>query len=110
MIKMHSSLLDDSKNSQNLKTRRKKLKTNWKQNVLELLAVEINDKRKLFVYLFQYRLSVVQWFSTSGGWRPTKRNNTLFGDPFITIILLKRRFLRPKSKCPGPKSGSLPTC
>ena len=30
-----------------------------------------------------------QWFSTLGSWRPTKFNNTQFGDPFITIIVLR---------------------
>ena len=30
-----------------------------------------------------------QWFSTSGSWRSTKQNKTLFGDPYITIIALK---------------------
>ena len=37
-----------------------------------------------------------QWFSTSGGWRPKKRNNTPFGDPFITIILRNTGFGDPK--------------
>jgi len=31
---------------------------------------------------------VDQWFSTFGSWRPTKQNNTQFGDPFNTIIVL----------------------
>jgi hypothetical protein len=25
---------------------------------------------------------VTQWFSTGGGWRPTKQNGTQFGDPY----------------------------
>ena len=32
-----------------------------------------------------------QWFSTFGSWRPKKYNNTQFGDPYITIIVLKHR-------------------
>ena len=29
-----------------------------------------------------------QWFSTLGSWRPTKHNDTQFGDPYITIIVI----------------------
>ena len=30
--------------------------------------------------------SLKQWFSTFDSWRPTKQNNTQFGDPYIDII------------------------
>jgi len=46
-----------------------------------------------------------QWFSTISSWRPIKQNNTQFGDPFITFIVLKHRFWRPKSKCLRSKNG-----
>ena len=51
-----------------------------------------------------------QWFSTFGCWRPMKYNYTHFGNPYITIIVLKHRFWQPKSKCTRPKSGSRPAC
>jgi len=51
------------------------------------------------------RIRRVEWFSTFGSWQPTKHNITQFGDPYITIIVLKHRFWRPKSKCLRPKSG-----
>jgi len=54
--------------------------------------------------------SLFQWFSTFRSWRPTKHNITQFGDPYITIIVLKHRFWRSKSKCLRPKSGSQPSC
>jgi len=53
---------------------------------------------------FEFETSALnQWFSTFGSWRPIKQNNTQFGDPFITFIVLKHGFWR-------PKNGSGPTC
>ena len=50
-----------------------------------------------------------QWFSTFSSRRPTIYNTAQYGDPYITIIVLKHRFRRPKRKCTQPKSGSRPT-
>jgi len=62
------------------------------------------------VLQFCKRVSLNQWFSTFDSWRPIKHNNTQFGDPFITFIVLKHTFWRPQSKCLRPQSGSGPTC
>ena len=37
-------------------------------------------------------MDVDQLFSTFGCWRPTKQNNTQFGDPYVAIIVLYYRF------------------
>ena len=71
-----------------------------------LYAIAILDQSRILVQFG----SLWQWFSTSGSWRPSKHKNTHFGDPCLTIKVLKQRFWRPKSKCPRPKSGSRPTC
>ena len=51
-------------------------------------------------------LLAIQWFSTVGSWRPTKQNETQFGDPYIAKWLLYKGF----SESTWPKSGSRPTC
>jgi len=53
---------------------------------------------------------VTQWFSTGGGWRPTKQNGTQFGDPYCNKKGLYYRFWRLKTEYLRPKSGSRPTC
>ena len=47
-----------------------------------------------------------QWFSTFGSWRPTKYNNTQFGDPYIAII--NTGFGDPKVSARDPKVGREP--
>ena len=41
-------------------------------------------------------MSLEQWFSTFGSWRPIKQNKTQLGDPFSSKSLLKYIFGDPK--------------
>ena len=96
-----------------------------KMKLHQLLVFEFLNKNITFIFKHRQLCSKVkynfltftfildrldQWFSTFGSWRPTKQNNTQFGDPFITIIVLYQGFWRPKSMCPRPKIGLRPTC
>ena len=63
-----------------------------------LCATTIFETPKYWSLFTDQRYNLYQWFSTFGCWRPTKQKNTLFGDPYVTIIVLEHRFWRTKSK------------
>ena len=39
--------------------------------------------------VFKIHYDLEQWFSTFGCWRPSKQNNTQFGDPNVAITVLR---------------------
>jgi len=55
--------------------------------------------------VLQTKITLCQWFSTFGSWRPTKQTITQFGDPYITIIV---GFGDPKVSACNPKVGRDP--
>ena len=83
----------------------------WRRQRIEVWTDQTAFRRNLIQSLFSLTPSwkeerfhdLEQWFSTFGSWRPTKYNNTQFGDPYITNLALKHRFWQPKSKVTRPK-------